>query len=443
MMITKAALPRRTFLRAAGATVALPWLDAMAPALSARAGDRPLRVGFIYLPSGQALVNWIPKQTGKDYEMTRILKPAEAFRDQLLVISGCSNTAAMSQEVTTGPHTRCGSTWLNGVPPKRTEGADILAGKTLDQYAADVMGVDTPLRSLEMALESNYNVGNCDVGYSCTYVNTFSWRTPTVPLPMEDNPRLIFERLFGTGGTAADRARQMREGRSILDGVLHEMSRLEKGLGPQDRATLNEYVDSVRDVESRIQRAEKQSASSPGAPMAQPVGIPSVYDDFAKLMYDLMFLAYQADITRVVAFQIAREQSGQTYPWIGVPQTDHNTSHHGTNAEMTEQRTRINTYHASLFAGFLQKMRATQDGDGTLLDRAMILYGSGMGDGNVHSPLNVPLLLAGGANGRLKSGRHLAAKMDTPIMNLGLSLLDIAGVRLDSVGDSTERLLGL
>jgi hypothetical protein len=444
-MITKMSLPRRTFLRGMGTTLALPLLDAMVPAstaLAKTAATPAPRIGFIYVPNGQALVNWIPEKAGTDFEMKPILKPLEPYRSHMTIVSGLSNLEAESRGLTTGPHTRCGAVWLNGVRPKRTEGADVQAGKSLDQYAADALGNETVLRSLEMALESNFNVGNCDNGYSCTYVNTFSWRTPTVPLPMEQNPRVIFERLFGNGETPDARRDQMRKDKSILDAVTGEIAGLQKVLGPADRRMMAEYLDAVREVERRIQLAERRSETTP-TDLRAPVGIPQSHTDFAELMYDLMLLAYQSDITRVVSFQMAREQSSQTYPWIGVPEADHDISHHGTDPEKTVKRTKINTYHVTNLAKFIGKMAKTQDGDGTLLDHVMVLYGSGMGDGNVHSCHNLPLVVMGGGSGKMKGGRHMQYAMDTPMMNLGLSLLDKVGARIDKVGDSTEVLAGL
>jgi hypothetical protein len=445
MFITKMVMPRRTFLRGIGATLALPLLDAMVPAATALAQTpaAPVqRAGFIYVPNGQALQNWIPTAVGANFEFTPILKPLESHRDRLVVVSGLANLEAESRGVTIGPHTRCGSVYLNGVRPKRTEGADVEAGKTLDQFAADRLGIDTPLRSLEIALESNYNVGNCENGYSCAYVNTFSWRTPTMPLPMEHNPRVVFERLFGDGETVPARRRQMRRNQSILDAMSADMMDLQRTLGPGDRVRVSEYLDVVREVERRIQKAETHVEMSP-ADVGAPIGIPEDYEEHASLMFDLWALAFQADVTRVVAFQIGREQSGRTYPWIGVPEADHDISHHGSDPEKTAKRTKINTYHAMLFGRFLDKLSNTPDGDGNLLDHSMILYGSGMGDGSVHSPHNLPVLIAGGACGQIKGNRHIKTAFDTPLMNLGLSMLDKIGVELTGIGDSTGRMADL
>ena len=443
MIITKMSLPRRTFLHGMGATIALPLLDAMVPALSAlnRTAAKPIqRLGFIYLPNGQHLPAWRPKGEGTNFEFQTTLKALEPYRKYLTVVSQLSNLQAEAKDLSTGPHTRAGSVWLCGVRPKRTEGADIQSGKTLDQYAADVLGTDTSLRSLELALESNFNVGNCDNGYSCTYVNTFSWRTPTTPLPMEHDPRVVFERLFGDGSTVEARRAELRTDRSILDGLTGEMTRLKKALGPQDRNTVNEYLEALRDVERRIQRAEQHSADSTAPTVPEPTGIPDSHIEHSELMHDLLFLAYQADITRVASFQIGREQSSQTYPWIGVPEEDHDISH-VTGPEKAVKRTKQNTFRAEQFARFLQKMATTPDGDGMLLDHALILYGAGMGDANVHSPHDLPLLVAGTGCGQLQGGRHLVYPFDTPMMNLGVSLLEKAGVAVDKVGDSTGRLV--
>jgi hypothetical protein len=445
MVITKMALPRRTVLRTMGATIALPLLDAMVPALTpvVKTAAAPIpRAGFIYVPNGQAQVNFFPKQAGPNFEFPKTLLPLEGFRDRLVVISGLSNLEAESKDLGTGPHTRGACVWITGVRPKRTEGADVQVGQSLDQYAADVLGANTQLRSLEVAIESNYNQGNCDNGYSCLYLNTFSWKTATVPMPMEHNPRVIFERLFGAGETAAERAAQMKQRKSILDGLNSEMAALQRSLGADDRATVTEYLEAVRDVERRIQKAEQQHADSE-VPITPPTGMPDNHEEAVKLMYDLMVFAWQADVTRVASFQIAREQSGQTYPWIGVPEADHETSHHGPDPEKTARRTKVNVYHAQLLAYFLEKLRQTKDGDGTLLDHVAVLYGSGLGDGNVHSTHNLPVLIAGGACGQLKGNRYIAYPLDTPMMNMGLSLLHKVGVHCDRVGDSTGELTDL
>ena len=445
MMITKKHLSRRTFLRGLGTTMALPLLDAMVPAATALANTAAApfpRLGFVYVPNGQVLSQWIPDETGADFDFKAILSPLEAYRSHVTVVSGLSNLAAESRGVTTAPHTRCGSVWLNGVRPKRTEGADVQAGKTIDQFAADRLGETTPLRSLELALESNFSVGNCDNGYSCSYINTFSWRTPTMPLPMESNPRVVFERLFGDGQTVEARRRQMHRNMSLLDAVRAEISDLQRTLGPSDRRLVAEYLDVVREVERRIQRAEERAETTP-TDLSAPIGMPEEHIERAELMYELMLLAFQADITRVVTLQMAREQSVQTYPWLGVPEADHDISHHGSDPEKTRKRTKVNAYHATNLSNFIDKAASKRDGDGSLLDHMMVLYGSGIGDGNVHSCHNLPLVVVGNGGGQLRGGRHLQYEMDTPMMNLGLTLLDKVGVEVDHIGDSTGRLVGL
>jgi hypothetical protein len=335
-----------------------------------------------------------------------------------------------------------GTAWLSGTRPKKTEGADIEAGTSIDQYAAAVIGKDTPLNSLQVALDYDFLVGSCENGYSCVYQRTFSWKNPTTPMPMEGNPRAVFERLFGEGGTSAERVARMRTDRSILDLAMADMARLTKRLGVKDRVTVDEYLTAVRDVEQRIQRAEKHTDSSFPVP-DQPIGVPESFDDHAKLMLDLVLLAYQADVTRVMAFQISRELSGRPYPWIGVPDGHHGVSHHQLDPEKIGKATKINAYHVSLFAYLLEKMRTTPDGNGTLLDHSIMMYGAGMGDSDHHTPINLPTILAGGGRGQLKGGRHLQYPMDTPAMNLGLTILDKVGVEMKQIADSTGRLTDL
>jgi hypothetical protein len=442
MFLTKMALPRRTFLRGAGAAVSLPLLDAMVPAATAlaqTAAAPAMRLGFFYVPNGMHPASFHPKAVGTNFELSRILTPLAPFRDQLTVITGLSNAQAALGAG--GPHTRVHAAFLNGTAPKLTEGADIEAATTIDQYAARAIGKETPLQSLELSLEPS-SFGTCDNGYSCVYVNTFSWRTPTTPLPMENNPRLVFERLFGDGGTAAARLAEMRKDRSILDWVTADIARLQTRLGPSDRVAVDGYLQAVRDIERRIQKTEQRNAMSTTAAV-QPVGIPDAFDEHAKLMFDMQFLAYQADVTRVVSFQIAREQSARAYPEIGVPESHHSVSHHNNNPEKIDFNNKINSYHLSLFGGLVDKMRATRDGDGSLLDHTMLLYGSGFGDGNSHTPNNMNIALLGGGCGQLKGGRHLQYPIDTPMMNLGLTLLDKVGVNLDRLADSTGRLSDL
>ena len=447
MIVTKKALPRRTVLRGIGATVALPFLDAMAPALTAtsRTPANPIpRLGFIYAPNGMFLPNFHPVGGGgRGFEFTPILRPLERFRDQMVVVSGLSNNGVVSPNEGGGVHTRAHGGWLSGVLPKRTEGADIKAGKTIDQYAADQLGAETSLRSLQLTTDSNFTVGNCENGYSCTYQNSTSWRTATTPLPHERDPRVVFQRLFGDGGSVEARLAQMQTDRSILDSVTESIGRLERRLGLRDRTAVEDYLDSVRQIERRIQRAEANNENTPLPPVAQPSGVPEAYDDHVDLLFDLLVLAYQADVTRVSCTQMARELSGRTYPNIGVPEAHHSVSHHQLNPHNIEQYTKINTHQMSLFARFVEKMHSTQDGDGTLLDHSIILYGTGMGDGDHHTPYNLPVTLVGGGCGQLAGGRHMQYELHTPFMNLGVSLLEKVGVHVDEVTDSTGRLADL
>ena len=447
MIVTKKALHRRTVLRGIGATVALPFLDAMAPALTAtsRTPANPIpRLGFIYAPNGMFLPNFHPVGGGgRGFEFTPILRPLEPFRDQMVVVSGLSNNGVVSSNEGGGVHTRAHGGGLSGVLPKRTEGADIRAGKTIDQYAADQLGAETSLRSLQLTTDSNFTVGNCENGYSCTYQNSTSWRTATTPLPHERDPRVVFQRLFGDGGSVEARLAQMQTDRSILDSVTESIGRLERRLGLRDRTAVEDYLDSVRQIERRIQRAEANNENTPLPPVAQPSGVPEAYDDHVNLLFDLLVLAYQADVTRVSCTQMARELSGRTYPNIGVPEAHHSVSHHQLNPHNIEQYTKINTHQMSLFARFVEKMHSTQDGDGTLLDHSIMLYGTGMGDGDHHTPYNLPVTLVGGGCGQLAGGRHVQYDLHTPFMNLGVTLLEKVGVHVDQVTDSTGRLADL
>ncbi len=443
MIITRMSLPRRTFLRGVGAAIALPWLDAMAPAISA-APAAPERLGFVYVPNGMFLPNFHPAGSlGRAYGLTPILQPLAELREHFVVVSGLSNMPVLANDQGGGVHTRNHAGWLSGVLPKRTEGANITSAKTVDQYAADKLGADTPLRSLELTLESNYQVGNCEAGYSCAYLNSTSWRGPSAPLPHEGDPRVVFQRLFGDGGSVAARIAEMRKDRSILDSVLESLGSLRQRLGVGDRAVMGDYLDSVREVEQRIVRAERANAVAPLPTVEQPSGIPDDYDAHAKLLMDLLVLAYQGDITRVSCLQIGRELSGRTYPWIGVPEAHHGVSHHQRDPHNVQQKTKIDVYNMSLFARLLEKMRDTREGEGSVLDHILFLYGAGMGDGDRHTPLDLPVVLAGGANGQLKGGRHVRYPENTPFMNLGVTLLAKVGVTVDKLGDSTGPLADL
>ena len=450
MIITKKHLHRRTFLRGMGATVALPLLDSMVPALSAMAktSANPVRrLGFIYFPHGSvswakgSQNQWTPPGEGGPLTLSPILQPLAAVQDQMIVLTNMEHRNAQGNGTDgNAEHTRSNASWLSAARPKMTEGADVLLATTVDQIAARRLCRDTRLPSLELTMENSFLVGNCDNGYNCVYVNTLSWASPTTPLPMENNPRLVFERLFGEGGTVDERRAEMRKDRSILDSVTEDMARLMRSLGAGDRTRVNDYVDAVREVERRIQRAEEQAGESTLALPDRPVGIPEEYDEHVKLMFDLLVLTWQADITRVFSLQLGREQSARTFPWIGVNEGHHGTSHHQDKPEKIAAIARINTYYSQLLAYFAEKLAATSDATGSLLDNSMVLHGSGMCNGNLHDHKNLPLVLLGGGAGRLRGGRHIKFPELTPMANLLLGLLDKAGVPADSFGDSDGRV---
>ena len=447
MIITKMALPRRTFLRGVGATLALPLLDAMVPALTA-AASTVKRMGFMYVPHGSLCWikgpgnKWTPADEGKMGELSPILMPLTPFKDQLIIPTNLEHKNAQGNGTDgNAEHSRANATWLTATRPKMTEGADVLLATTADQLAARELCKDTRLPSLELSMETNFIVGNCDNGYNCVYMNTMSWSSPTTPLPMEDNPRVVFERLFGDGGSTAEMRAEMRKDRSILDAVGEEMARVQKKLGASNRAKVNDYVDAVREVERRIQKSEAHAGESPLSLPDRPIGIPEGFDEHAKLLMDLQLLAFQADITRVFTFLLGREQNNShTFPWIGVNEGHHAVSHLPENAEKFEKIAKIDTYHVSLLAYFLKGLQAINEGDGTLLDHSMVLYGSGMGNGHHHSHMNLPLVVAGGLGGQLKGGRHITYPEYVPMANLLLGLLDKAGVHQDKLGDSTDRI---
>lgn len=448
MMITKMAVPRRTFLRGAGAALALPLLDAMVPALSAMtktAAHPARRVGFFYLPNGVAMnhtgINyWKPAGEGATFELSPILTPLAPYRDQMVVISGLSHPMAEGLGDGAGDHSRGTCTWLSGVHPKHTEGSDLRNGTTIDQVIAAEFASQTALPSLELAIDLNYLVGNCENGYSCAYVNTLAWRTPTTPLPTENNPRAVFERLFGDGGTAEQRLARIRKNRSILDSVLDDLTHLEGTLGSADRARMAEYLDSVREVERRIQRAESQGAASPLPSLERPMGIPERFDDHVRLMFDLQWLAYQGDVTRVSTLMFGRELSTRTYPEIGVTEPHHGLSHHRDDPNQIATLAKVNVFQAEQFAYFLEKMRNTMDGDGSLLDHSLLLFGAGLSNPNVHSHVDLPITLFGGASGQLKGGRHIVVTPGADgsrMSNLLLTIIDKCGISAERFGDST------
>src|SRR5436190_2659789 len=443
MIITKMALPRRTFLRGVGAAVALPLLDAMVPALTAasQTAAAPVRrLGFVYIPNGAIMDQWTPAAEGKGFEFTPILKSLKRHRDKVVVVSNLASRPAEAAEGEgSGDHARASAVWLTGIHPKRTEGADVRGGKTIDQIAADELGRDTQLRSLEVAAEDFTAVGGCDIGYACSYVNTLSWRTPTTPLPMQTDPRVVFERLFGEGLGADQRRRQLSQDQSILDAIVGQVGSLRKQLGAADGARVNEYLDSVREVERRVQKMEARVGEHIDIP-TMPVGVPDLYDDHVKLMYDLLALAFQADVTRVTTFMLAREASTRTYSHIGVPDPHHAISHHGNAPDKIEKHAKINAYHMSLFAYFLDRLRSTPDVDGTLLDHSLLLYGGCISNGNLHTHSPLPTLLAGGACGHLAGGRHLKVAAETPMSNLLCTILEKVDVPVERLGDSTGRV---
>lgn len=443
MLVTKKHLPRRTFLRGLmGTSVALPLLDAMVPALSAAttsAAAPKTRMGFVYVPHGAVMDKWTPATEGANFEFTQILKPLEPFRDRLTVVTGLANKAAESQGDGGGDHARSAPSYLSGIHPLRTEGENVRAGTTIDQIAAQKISQDTPLPSLELGIEDTGLVGVCDVGYSCAYMNSIAWRTPTQPLPMEINPRIVFERLFGDGSTSAERLARKQEDRSILDSITGEVSHLETGLGQGDRTRVSDYLDNVREIERRIQMAEKRASLNINVPET-PIGVPESFEEHAKLMFELQVLAYQAEITRVSTFMIARDLSQRTFPQIGVPEPHHSVSHHGNNPVMIAKLAKINNYHVTLLAYFLDRLRSTPDGDGNLLDHSIILYGSSMSNPNEHNHFPLPLLVAGGGCGKVQGNRHLKFPERTSMSNLLLALVEKVGVERPSLGDSTGML---
>jgi hypothetical protein len=445
MVIFKKAIPRRSFLRGVGATVALPLLDAMIPALGTSgevASKSPARLGIVYVPNGIIMDKWTPAAEGAGYAMTPTLQPLAAFRDRFLVLSGLAQNQGRAQPGESGAdHPRASGAFLTGVHTlsKGKEG-ELLAGVSVDQVAAKELGKRSQLASLELGLESPDVDSSCG-GYSCAFNNTISWRTPTTPLPMENHPRKVFERLFGDSDSTnrAERLGQMSEDRSILDSMMQGVASLKNGLGPGDCRKLTEYLDAIRDVERRIRMAEEQPAKElPN--LERPAGIPSTYREHAKLMFELQVLAYQCDLTRISSMMMAREQSTLAYPEIGIPDPHHPLTHHNGDTEKIAKVIQINLFHAQLFAHFLERMQSTPDGDGSLLDHTMILYGSSLGDGNLHLHNNLPVLLAGGASVRIKGGRHIRYADGTPMTNLFLTLLDKLGVPVDKLGDSTGEL---
>ena len=430
MFITKKSLPRRTFLRGMGAAVGLPLLDAMVPAMTAlaqTAAKAPKRAGFVYVPNGVILESWIPTTAGSGFDFSPTLKPLEPYRNQVTVVS------RMDRPGDDPDHALASAGWLSNVTAKETEGQDFLAGTTVDQIIAKQIGLDSPLLSLEVATEdfTGY-VGGCSPGYACAYVNTLSWSTPTTPLPMEINPRVVFERMFGRAGTSGQRLARLKANRSVLDSVASDLGSLQTGLAARDRERLDQYLTHVREIEGRIQKMETRQGSD--LDVEAPVGIPATFEEHSELLFDLLAVAFQADLTRVFTFMLTREFSMKTYPVIGVTEPHHAISHHRNDPSQMAKHAAVNLHHMQQFAKFVEKLNATPDGDGTMLQHSMLFYGAGMGNGNVHSRLNVPMAVIGGG---VKGDRHIQAPKGAPIGNFWIGIANKFGSPIDKLGEST------
>ena len=444
MYITKMHLPRRTVLRGLGATLALPLLDAMVPALTAqsRTAAAPVkRFGVFYVPNGMSMPYWYPKTEGPLDQLPPTMQSLQALKDRVLICGGLDDESANLVKGASGDHARSAGTFLTCVPFKMTAGADVSNAVSVDQIAARELSKETQLASLELGIESNAMIGTCDGGASCAYTNTIAWRTPTSPLPIENDPRAVFERMFGTSGSTDPEVRlaRMRRDRSILDLVGAELDGLERLVGSGDQLKLAEYFEALRDVERRIQMAEQQNTRE--LPVVdQPVGVPSDYAEHAKLMMDLLALAYQTDLTRISTFMLAREVSGHAYPEIGVSDSHHPLSHHQDEAPKLERLHKINEYHFQQFAYLVAKLDALPEGDGSMLDSTLFLYGTGISDSNTHFHDDLPIALVGGKNAGIKGGRYIRYPADTPLGNLHVTILEMLGVPVEAFGDSTGRL---
>lgn len=435
MFVTKKSMSRRTLLKGTGVAVALPLLDAMFPAFTpmAKAAAAPtMRFGATYFPNGAIMPQFTPKTSGRDFEFTPILKPLEAFKDNFTVITGFTRSHPGSQ---VGDHAVSCAGFLTGVWPKRTEAEDVLANTTIDQIIAQQIGQESPLPSLELATEdfTGY-VGGCSPGFSCSYMNTISWSTPKTPLPMETNPRVVFERIFGEPGTPEERQARLRKQRSILDSLAEDAKELQRGLGPRDNARLSDYLDNVREIERRIGQTEARNARNLATPDA-PIGTPEGFEEHVALMFELAAAAFQADVTRVFTFMMSRELSQRTYPQIGVTEQHHTISHHLNNPEKMARMAKINIYYAELYAKFLAKLRSMPEGDGTVLDHTLLVYGAGMADSNGHASDPLPVVLTGGGAG--KGARHMEIPTRTPIGNLWVNVAGKFGAKVEKFGDST------
>ena len=440
MILTRKHLPRRSFLKGMGAVVALPVLDAMTPAFASasQVPKAPMRLAFTYVPNGITMGDWTPAAEGAAFDFTRIMKPLEPFRSDLLVVSGLAHKNGAALGDGPGDHARAAASYLTGVHPRKTAGADIQNGISVDQIAAQHLAEETRFASLELGCDDSRTVGNCDSGYSCAYTNSLAWRGPATPMPPETNPRLVFERLFGDIDTSLSpevRARRLRYRRSILDLVGQRTTQLSADLGTSDKRKLDEYLTSIREIERRIERAE-QDMTDLAPVIDKPTGIPVEYPDYVNLMFDLQLIAFQTDQTRVITMMMGREGSMRTYPEIGIPDPHHPLTHHRGNPEWIEKVTQVNTLHVKLFAGFIAKLKATPDGDGSLLDHSMIVYGSGLSDGNRHAHDDLPIVMVGHGGG-LRMGSHIVYPKQTPMTNMYLTLLDRMGVPSEKIGDST------
>jgi uncharacterized protein DUF1552 len=443
MIITQKAIPRRTLLKGVGATLALPFLDAMVPALAAPSATKaPNRLAVVYLPNGVMMNDWTPEKEGKDYELKRILQPLAPFKDKMLILSGLALMPARAQTGENGgDHARGGTAYLTGIHPRKTEGADTEAGISMDQIAANEIGKHTQFASLEVCVDSPELLGQCEAGYTCAYMNSICWRNETTAMPMENRPRQLFERIFGDSDSTDPkvRLRRIQQDKSILDSVSEKANKLRIKVGANDQTKINEYLDAVRDVERRVQTAEEQSDRELPH-LTRPTGIPDTFTDHAKLMFDLQVLALQTDLTRVATFMMGREFTFRTFREIGIPDGYHSLTHHMYNPEKMEKVVAIQTYHAKHFAYYLDKLNKTQDGDGSLLDHMTVLYGGGISDGNSHLHDNLATVVVGGASGQWKGGRHVRVTKDMPLSNLLLGMLGTVGIEEKKLGDSSGHL---
>ena len=443
MIVTKKAISRRMVLRGVGATVALPLLDAMVPALTAsqKTAAKPVRrLGIVYHPNGVVYENWLPTGTGRDFQFSRVLAPFEPFRNRVAVVTGLADRQAEALGDGAGDHSRASGSYLTGVHVRKSD-SQVLNGISMDQIAAKALERDTQLSSLQLTVDANSLVGSCDVGYSCAYSNTLSWLTPTLPLAAENDPRVVFERLFGSSDSTDPKVREIRlqQDRSILDSITDRVRELQRKLGAADRNKVGDYLESLRAVERQIRKAEEQSAREL-PDVDRPVGIPGSFEEHVELLYDLQVLAYQSDLTRVITFMYGREQSARTYPHLGIPDPHHQITHHANDPEKLEKCTKIQIHHVELFTRYLEKLDAVPDGEGSLLDSVVILFGSGLSNSDRHTHGPLPTVVAGGGGGTMKGGRHLVYPEGTPLTNLHVTLLDKIGVPVESFGDSTGKI---